>query len=225
LSLASLDHLVVTASSLESGAAYVESVLGVVLQPGGEHPRMGTHNRLLRLGAQTYLEVIAANPAAAPPGRPRWFDLDRLDAHSPPRLSSWVARTDDIQAASAAAGIDPATIEPMTRGSLAWQITIPPDGRPPMHGCAPALIQWSSRPHPAERLPDCGCALLRLEVYHPQAEDIRRLLDQIGFAGPLDLHPLRPDKQPYLRAIIQTPGGLRRLGNNQIHPISDGKGN
>jgi hypothetical protein len=208
---AALDHLVITAPSLESGAAYIKSVLGVTLQPGGEHPRMGTHNQLLRLGAQTYLEVIAVNPAANFNDRPRWFELDRLDAHSPPRLATWVARTDDIQAA-AAAGIDAKTIERMSRGSLSWQITIPPDGSLPMRGCKPTLIQWSSQPHPAARLADTGCELLRLEVYHPQAENILRLLERIGFNGPVDLHLLSPGEPPYLTATIRTPDGVCRLG-------------
>ena len=59
-----IDHLTITAPSLERGAAFVAEALGVALQPGGEHPRMGTHNQLLRLGDDCYLEVIAANPVA-----------------------------------------------------------------------------------------------------------------------------------------------------------------
>ena len=37
---------------------------------------MGTHNRLLGLGTNVYLEVIAIDTEAAPPARPRWFSLD-----------------------------------------------------------------------------------------------------------------------------------------------------
>lgn len=66
---ASLDHLVVVAPTLAAGAQYVEERLGVVMQPGGKHPRMGTHNLLLRLG-DCYLEVIAPNPDAPAPTRP-----------------------------------------------------------------------------------------------------------------------------------------------------------
>jgi hypothetical protein len=40
---------------------------------------MGTHNRLLKLGEGFYLELIAIDPQAPPPGRPRWFGLDRLE--------------------------------------------------------------------------------------------------------------------------------------------------
>ena len=78
-----IDHIAVTAPSLALGAAWLEQVLGVAPQPGGEHPLMGTHNVLLRLGDDVYLEVIAADPRAAAPARPRWFGLDALEPASP----------------------------------------------------------------------------------------------------------------------------------------------
>ena len=75
-----LDHLVVAAASLEQGAAWCEATLGVVPGPGGVHATMGTHNRLLRIATEAfpdaYLEIIAIDPAAPAPGRPRWFGLD-----------------------------------------------------------------------------------------------------------------------------------------------------
>ena len=71
-----IDHLVIAVRSLEDGVAYITEQLGVLPVPGGEHPRMGTHNALVRLGDTTYLEVIAANPGAATPQRARWFGLD-----------------------------------------------------------------------------------------------------------------------------------------------------
>lgn len=71
-----LDHLVVAARTLEEGAAYIERMLGVAMSPGGQHPQMGTHNRLLNLGGGVYLEVLAIDPQGIPPDRPRWFDLD-----------------------------------------------------------------------------------------------------------------------------------------------------
>ena len=58
--VARLDHLVVTAPTLEGGVEYVADCLGVLPVPGGVHPRMGTHNALVRLGTSQYLEVIGA---------------------------------------------------------------------------------------------------------------------------------------------------------------------
>ena len=83
-----LDHIAVAGETLEAAVAHVEAALGVTLDPGGVHVEMGTHNRLLSLGPDLYLGVIAIDPEAAPPGRRRWFDLDRFDGL--PRLHSWI---------------------------------------------------------------------------------------------------------------------------------------
>ena len=66
---AMLDHLVVTAPNLKSGVQWVRDTLGATPELGGKHPRMGTHNCLLQLGEQTYLEVISPDPNAPDPGR------------------------------------------------------------------------------------------------------------------------------------------------------------
>jgi hypothetical protein len=76
---------------------------------------MGTHNLLLRLGEAVYLEVISANSAAPHPERPRWFELDEHDATVPPRLATWVARTDDIWKTVAEAPEDLGHVEAMLR--------------------------------------------------------------------------------------------------------------
>jgi len=168
--MATLDHLVVAARALDSGARWLEDRLGVPLVPGGAHVLMGTHNRLLRLagGERLYLEVIAIDPAAAPPPRPRWFGLDdpALQARlaERPRLIHWVARSDDLaREASPAHG----EILSMQRGDYHWRITVPPDGRLPDGGSQPTLIQWDVPFHPAERLPESGCTLLTLDTSTP----------------------------------------------------------
>jgi len=87
-----LDHLVVIATSLDEGVAWCEQTLGVSPGPGGQHPLMGTHNRLLRIGGpgfeRAYLEILAIEPGVQPQ-RPaplkRWFDFD--DAALAQRMS------------------------------------------------------------------------------------------------------------------------------------------
>ena len=200
-----VDHLVVTAASLEAGAAHVRAALGVEMQTGGEHARMGTHNCLLKLGSKLFLEVIAANPSAPRPGRPRWFQLDDPLSARSPRLATWVARCDDIQAlAPDSLGL----IEPMSRGDFRWLITVPEDGRLPLDGLAPTLIQWQSASHPADTLKDAGCSLIRFEGLHPQPQKVTSMLKSIRFGGEFELSP---GAKPGLGATIQTPSGLRRL--------------
>jgi len=207
-----LDHIAVAAPDLATGADFVERALGVRPGPGGAHPRMGTHNLLLRLGDDVYLEVIAPDPAAPRPARPRWFELDRLGAGAPARLATWVARTDDIGAARAACGAEVGEIEPMTRGALSWRITIPADGSLPCQGAAPTLIQWDAEPHPASALPDAGCALEALEVWHPDPARVRAMLDAVAFAGDVAVRGLPAGAAPQLRARIRAAGGVRTLG-------------
>jgi hypothetical protein len=208
-----IDHITVVAPNLAAGAAYVSKALGVAMQPGGTHPRMGTHNLLLRLGESTFLEVISPDPAAPKPARPRWFELDRLTAESRPRLATWVARTNDIRKSGSTCSTVVGNIEPMSRGSLNWLITVPSDGSLPLMGAAPALIEWNEAntpAHPASALKDFGCSLIALEVFHPEPSRVQAVLGAIKFSGPVHVRKL-PVSQPYLVAHIQTPHGTRTL--------------
>ncbi len=197
-----IDHLAVSALTLDAGAAAVEAALGMAMSPGGVHPHMATHNRLLSLG-EVYLEVIAIDPAAPAPAWPRWFDLDSFAG--PPRLTNWICATDDLEAAVAAAPEGVGVPLDLQRGDLRWRMAVPGDGRLPFDGCFPALIQWQG-PHPAARLPDQGARLLRLEVAHPQAEALRAAL---GASDPRVVIVQGAEKA--LRAEIDTPHGLRVL--------------
>lgn len=201
-----LDHLAVAAASLEEGAAAVEAALGVPLDPGGAHPLMGTHNRLLSLGPGEYLEVIAVDPEAPPPGRPRWFDLDSFGG--PPRPTNWVARCDDLVAELARSPEGTGRVHDLARGDFRWRMAVPDDGRLPFDGAFPALIAWQGALHPADRLPDRGCRLRRLTLCHPRACDLCRAL-----AGRLDDPRLAIEAAPAMRlcAEIDTPAGARLL--------------
>lgn len=199
-----LDHLAVTCADLAAGVAHVESTLGVPMAGGGQHPAMSTHNRLLSLG-DLYLEVIAPDPAAPPPGRARWF---RLDHRTAPRLTNWVAACDDLDAALAAA--PPGAGRPMAlaRGDFRWRMAVPDDGCLPHDDAFPALIEWQGAAHPAPRLPDHGLRLTALRVTHPQAAALA------GWLGPRLTDPrltLTPGPRMRIEATITTPQGDRVL--------------
>jgi Glyoxalase-like domain len=207
-----IDHIVITAPNLEWGGDFVFRALGVRPHIGGEHPRMGTHNLLLRLGDAMYLEVMAPNPSGPRPMRPRWFALDELSHDSEPRLATWVARTDDIRATQATLMESLGEIEPMTRGSLQWLITVPADGGLPLGGVAPALIEWQSPIHPPSILPDLGCSLQKLEAFHPDPGRVSALLDSLGLRDSVQVSPLSTRNGPCLIAHILTSNGLRTIG-------------
>ncbi len=203
-----IDHLVVVAPTLDAGSRYVQAKLGVDLEPGGEHPRMGTHNRLLRLGDATYLEVIAIDPAAPPPGRARWFELNRLAPDTPPRLATWVVRTSDIESSVTAAGEDLGGIERMSRGALSWRITVRDDGTLPFDGVMPSLIEWDGDVHPCAHLRDRACRLVSLEAGHPNGERIWRAVESIGLVGRVTI---AHRDSAHVTAMVETAAGLRTL--------------
>lgn len=204
------DHLVVAAASLAEGAAWVEERLGIRAQPGGAHAAMGTHNVLVSLGSRLYLEVIAIDPSAPAPPRPRWFGLDdpRMCAQlaEGPALVHWVARSDDFDrdAARAAIGIP----IPMSRGDFTWRITVPADGRLPWQGLVPTLIGWGDSRHPADALPDTAIRLVALAGEHPEPESVRRQLATMGLSEVLKVAYAR---SPRLAAMLRAPRGVVTL--------------
>ncbi|TMV07870.1 VOC family protein [Ruegeria sediminis] len=197
-----LDHLAVAAATLDEAAERVETALGVRMQPGGHHAKFGTYNRLLGLADGLYLEAIAIDPDAPDPDRPRWFDLDRFSG--PARLSNWICRVKDLDAALAGLPDGAGAPVDLERGALRWMMAVPGDGRLPYDNLFPALIQWQGDLHPGNMLEPSGCSLKRLVVAHPQARDLSALLGSLPrvelVTGPAGL-----------RAEIETPHGLRVL--------------
>jgi hypothetical protein len=207
-----IDHITVAADRLRAGVAHAEAALGVTIPFGGTHPLMGTHNHLLRLGETLFLEVIAPDPAAGALSRRRWFALDdarqRAALAVSPRLATWVVATTDIQTSLRQIPHAAGPAITVTRGELAWLISVPPDGAMPFDGAFPTLIQWPAGPHPASRMPDLGCSLVSLEIGHPEADVIAQSLQPFLTDPRLRLSEA---KAPWLRATIKTPQGEREL--------------
>jgi hypothetical protein len=202
-----LDHLVVAAATLEQGEDYVESLLGVGPRRGGKHVAMGTHNSLLKLGPRTYLEVIAIDPDASAPQRPRWFALDtaalRAGLQDAPRLLHWVARTEDIDAAR---GVHPGAgeVHTMARDEFQWRMTIPANGELPAGGVLPTLIEWKDQRHPTDSMPDAGIRLVALGGAHPEPASIRSTLAALALS---DAIKITFAAKPRLVAMLQTARG------------------
>lgn len=202
-----LDHLVVVARTVEEGATYVEAVLGTRLSPGGKHPHMGTHNLLMSLGPGCFLEVIAIDPDARAPERPRWFAMDEFDRA--PRMTHWVCRTDDLDASVEAAPAGIGQPLELSRGDMSWAMAIPDNGRLPFDAAMPALMEWdASSPHPSDRLPDQGLRLSRLDVFHPEADALSSAFPALSA---LDDVAVRSGPEKRLIATISTNEGTRIL--------------
>lgn len=200
--MAEIDHIVIGARTLEEGAAYVEAHLGVRPQAGGKHEGVGTHNMLLGLGSQCYLEVIAKDPGQPEPAHPRPFDLDdpamiqMLEAG--PRLVAWVARTPVLDAVVTRLGMHHAgEIRPMSRGKLSWRMAMPPQNQD-MGNLIPSLIQWDDGKGAAHRLHDSHVRLTALEAEHPEVDALRNALAQRGLEEALRLR-----RSPHARLLAR----------------------
>lgn len=210
-----LDHLVVAAKTLEEGVSHLEGQLGVTVPEGGSHPLMGTHNRLMRLGTGVFLEIIAIDPDASPPDRPRWYALDDPSMQSRiaarPSFITWVVRSDDISAAAEASAVPPGPVIEGRRGDLVWQITVPEDGSLPEGGLFPTIIEWPGELNvhgPAPNMAELDCSLRKLTVRCEQPSHMKDALRTIGADGLAEV-AAGPEK---LEAVIECPNGLVTLG-------------
>jgi hypothetical protein len=204
-----LDHIVIACTDLDAGAAWVAERLGVEPKGGGKHAFMGTHNRLLRIGARSYLEVIAIDRAAPAPARPRWFDLDSADMQArlaeSPALITWAARTDRIAEAVTRVP-ELGQVQAASRGALSWRITIPEDGKLQFGGLLPTVLQWDEA-HPTDTMEPNGLELTELALAHPMSAGLVPMFRALRIAGPVDLKP----GPKALVARIETPKGSVEL--------------
>jgi len=201
------DHLVYAVPDLASALDELEQRWGVRPAWGGQHAT-GTHNALLALGDDRYLEIIARDPAQADHSQ-AYFGLDAPP--SAPSLRTWAVRVPDLQAAvdrAAAQGYLPGAIRDGSRLRpdglrLSWRNTLWAGPWPPAgDGLVPFLIQWGEgAPHPAGDAP-AGCWLIRLGAEHPQPDLLRAMLAAVD----VDL-PVTGGPAPALAAEIETPRG------------------
>jgi hypothetical protein len=221
----SIDHLVIAAADLDSGAEYVAGLLGVAPAGGGAHPSMGTHNRVLGMAGGIYLEVIAIDPDASAPARPRWFGLDqgavRARLEQGPYLAHWAARVEAPLDLTRMQAEHPERLPPaipMSRGDLRWRLTVPDDGSLPAwreaghaagDGLLPTLIQWDVPDYPGLSLPRQELVLAELSGSHPQAGLLRQGLAWMGADHLIRLE--QADRPPRLSAKIETARGTRVL--------------
>ncbi len=207
--MAEIDHIVIGARTLAEGAAFIQQHLGVKPQKGGKHEGFGTHNMLVGLGRNCFLEIIAADPDQPEPAHPRPFNLDdpsvRPMLEAEPRLLAWVARTPALEAMVARLGHRAGTVQDMRRGDLHWRMAFPPQHQD-MDNLIPALIQWTGEGAPA-RLTDSHCRLVALEAEHPEVDQVRAALTDRGLEDAVRLR-----HSPHARLVAR----LRRADGVEV---------
>jgi hypothetical protein len=208
-----LDHITIIAPSLADGVAHVRACLDIDVPFGRLHQDMGTHNHLLRLGESVYLEIIAVDPNAPHPPRPRWFGLDDQDTVRAAwdngfRLRGWVARTTDIDSVLARHEELLGKKTQLSADASFFFFSIPADGSLPLGGVAPSVIDRGGRPPSVAAMTDLGAELRAVIVEHPKPDEVADLYGKLGIETPPEV---RKGEHFRYRAMIQTRDGLREL--------------
>ena len=178
-----IDHIVIGAANLISGTNILETKLGTKFSSGGEHQIMGTHNKLLKLQSDIYLEIIANNPDVDNPSRQRWFSLDEARTkekiqHSP-RALCWVLEVDNIENTVKRCGYNPGEILQLSRDDLTWKVTVPSNGKLLENGVLPVLIEWPSDQHPSKKLNNSKVSINKISLFHPEPNKINNIISHL----------------------------------------------
>jgi hypothetical protein len=178
---------------------------------------MGTHNRVIAISSESfpdcYLEVIAIDPEAPAPGRPRWFGLDhpevREAVRESPRLVHAVARTRKIEMLRrelASFALNPGELLAVQRdtphGLLKWRITVRDDGWTECAGALPSLIEWEGQ-HPCAHMPLTDVALQGLVLRGLPTQAVGLLDIPAVHTSPIDAVKDAP-----FTATLESPRGL-----------------
>ena len=178
-----IDHIVIGAANLISGTNIIETKLSTKFSPGGEHQVMGTHNKLLKLQSDIYLEVIATNPNADKPSHKKWFSLDEAETKekikNSPKVLCWVLEVDNIEDTVKRCGYNPGEILQLSRDELTWKVTVPSNGKLVENGVLPVLIEWPSDQHPSKKLINSKVTINKLSLFHPETYKINKTLSNL----------------------------------------------
>lgn len=196
-----IDHLVYATKDLPLTLNLLQDALGTTFSTGGCHPNRGTLNHLLKIGPNTYLELLAVDPDNTNTPPPRWMGIDLLPKNTTGRLTRWARAVTSALPPEQLNNINfEAGSRRTTDGSLLeWRLSDP--GSSPLISAAPFYIDWLGQPSPAERLPQSGCRLLKLTVSGPDVS-LQPLADELP-----QLIVEKTNSPARIEAIITGPAG------------------
>lgn len=197
-----IDHLLWAVPELEVAIEQFASVTGVHAKLGGQHPEHGTHNALLDLGNDQYLEIIAPDPAAQKP----MDETMREAAFGSSRLLTFAVASselDDVKQCAEGQGFSAIGPYQAARESgnqrLEWQLLNIESH--PFGFTMPFFIDWQQTPHPSESAPN-GCLLKQFQVLSGTPESLRCCYREFG----LDVEVLASPESGAV-AVLETPKG------------------
>jgi hypothetical protein len=174
-----IDHLVVSAPTLEEGMQWAENTLGVTPQPGGVHEGYGTHNVLVGLGPYCYLEIIAKDPKQKEIPH-YWIPAHREKST---KLIGWASTHSSLDFLTRTYDNYLGAHASMQRGKLdgtriEWEMSYP---RFEIYdGLVPFFINWKESIHPGATLHTSG-QISSFSLKHPDYTGLQQALTSLGF--------------------------------------------
>ncbi len=219
-----MDHLVIAAKTLGAGVEFVKEKFGVDVPKGGEHRNMATHNHVMQLGDDIFLEIISVAPELEGNpdyvSRPRWFALDepamQHKLEKQPSLVAWVVNTGDLEGLTAACPFSLGTVTPVSRGDLNWLFALPADGRLLAGGALPYVMQWLTQDHPSRGMKDLGVRLKSLTIAHLYPDWLARNMELLGVAHLVEIVKAPDASGAGMTARFETPATSGTGGNREV---------
>jgi hypothetical protein len=145
-----LDHIVIGSNSLQEGTDFVEKKLGLSLSEIGYHENMGTHNRVIKICHNIYLEVIAIDPDSKSFANAKCFNLDKKKQQAKlkisPQIIGYVIENQNPEMLRLYS-----PFFEMSRGDYCWEFAFPKSDNNLINdkliesGLVPSLIKWKSK--------------------------------------------------------------------------------
>lgn len=203
-----IDHIAYAVPNLEKSCKDLEEKLGCKVVIGGRHLNNGTHNALINLGNEIYLELLAIDEENKEIKSPRWMGVDII---TEPRVTRWAIKSDNL-------GAELATLKEYNEGlaqsfegsrkkqdgsTLKWHMALPLPS--PEIELAPFAVDWKDSIHPTKSLPD-ECELLSIEFKHPNPAKVNELFSKLNIE-----HKAHQAVSTEIKLVIKSPKGVIEL--------------
>lgn len=203
-----IDHIAYAVPDLAEASLTLAKLLGCEVITGGRHLNNGTHNALINLGNDIYLELLAIDTENGEITAPRWMGVDLL---TKPRVTRWALKSDDLKSDLQALSHYSAELGNSFEGSrkkqdgslLKWHMALP--APTPEIEIAPFAVDWKDSIHPTVSLPN-ECELLSIELSHPSPELFISLFSAMDIDQKISQGP-----EIQIKLKISSPNGIVEL--------------
>ncbi len=184
-----IDHLVYGVPDLDQAIHHFNAVYGIAPIRGGKHKHKGTHNAIINLGNECYLELLAIDKENTIITGNRWMGMDFVENA---KITRWAIKSKDVSSdVEVIKKVNPAlgTLGNGLRitesgNTLSWEMSMPLAN--PEVELIPFLINWSeSGHHPTHNL-DVQCELIEMTLTHPEPPHILDCFHDLGIALPIN---------------------------------------